>query len=151
MQKITDFILDFAKAFDSLRIIPRILLFMYGLLVYNMYNWYKSIPLVEETSCDNSILQTLIDAGMDPAQATEMACTVVSVVGGPTTAQTSFVTIIVGLATAVIGLYLNSGPKWNFTKSKNDFYEPEGRDLDRNRSRRDSDRRWFGNEESGGE
>jgi len=149
MQKITDFVLDFAKAFDSLRIIPRILLFMYGLLVYNMYEWYKSIGLVEETSCDNNILQTLIDAGMDPAQATEMACTVVAVVGGPTTAQTSFVTIIIGLATAVIGLYLNSGPKWNFTKSKSDYYEPP---LEEKDSRRREDRRWFGNDEtSGGE
>ena len=125
MKKITDFILDFAKAFDSLRIIPRILLFMYGLLVYNMYVWYKSIELVEETECDNNILQTLIAAGMDPEKATAMACTVVAVVGGPTPAQTSFVTIIVGLATAVIGLYLNSGPKWDFTKSKSDFYVPD--------------------------
>jgi len=122
MTKITDFILDFAKAFDSLRVIPRIVLFMYGVLVYNMYAWYKSIPMVEESACDNNILQTLIEAGMDPVLATEMSCTVVAIIGGPTGFQTSFVSIIVGLATVVIGLYLNSGPKWSFTKSRNDFY-----------------------------
>lgn len=141
MNKITDFILDFAKAFDSLRVIPRIVLFIYGILVYNLYTWYKSIPTVEELSCDSSILQTLIDSGVDPVVAVELSCTVIGLVGGPTTAQTSFVTIIAGLSTAVIGLYLNSGPKWNFTKSQNDFYYSDGPPGNYQRRPR---RQWFG-------
>lgn len=150
MTKITDFILDFARAFDSLRVIPRILLFTYGILVYNLYEWYKSIPMVAETECDNNILQTLIAAGMDPGQATQMSCTVVAMVGGPTPAQTSFVTIIVGLATAVIGLYLNSGPRWDFSRGKNDFYHEERSVTS---TERQPAKRWIGgdNEKPNGE
>jgi len=118
---------------------------MYGVLVYNMYQWYKSISLFEETRCDNNILKTLIDAEIDPVQATEMACTVIAVVGGPTVSQTSFVTIIVGLSTAVIGLYLNSGPKWSFTKSKSDYYQPES---DQRSVRPENEQNWFGGGET---
>lgn len=122
MKKLTEFVIDFARAFDALRVIPRFLLFAYGYLVYDMYTWYKSIPLVEKMSCDKDMIKILLDSGVSPEMAASLSCTVIDMVGGPSTAQASFVTIIIGLSTAIIGLYLNSGPKWDFSRGSSDFY-----------------------------
>lgn len=67
----------------------------------------------KQKTCDNPILDTLIGGGVDPDRAMELACTVSDVVGGPTTEQTIFVTGIIGLATAIFGLYVRTGRKWD--------------------------------------
>src|SRR5690554_4917628 len=104
--------IQFAEVLDAWRIVPRVLVALYGLLVYKIYQWYKSIGTSEKMECDNTILNTLIENGLDPTRAMEMACTVVDVVGGPTAEQTVLVTSVMGLATAIFGFYVNTGRRW---------------------------------------
>lgn len=101
--------LDIADILDAWRVIPRTMAAAYGFMVYKLFIWYTSIPTHEERECDNSILNTLINSGIDVQQAMEMACTIVGTVGGPTSQQTSFVTVIIGLSTGIFGFYVNSG------------------------------------------
>lgn len=101
-----------AETIDAWRIIPRMLLFLYGLLVVNLYEWYKSIPTHLQTLCDPATLQIFISNGMNINQAKDYACHVVNVVGGPTTTQSVMVTTIIGLSTAIFGLYTATGKQW---------------------------------------
>lgn len=105
--------LALAEVADAWRIVPRVLVALYGMLVYSLYTWYKSIETVELKECSESMLRTLIEYGADLEQAHEMACITVGVVGGPTTEQNIFVTGIIGLATAIFAFYVNSGRKWD--------------------------------------
>lgn len=109
-------LLDLAEIIDAFRVIPRAFLAVYGVLVYNLYTWFIGIATSVKTSCDAALIETLLKNGVDLAQAQEVACTVVDIVGGPTTAQAAFVTTIVGLSAAVFGLYANSGRGWGSKK-----------------------------------
>jgi hypothetical protein len=109
MEKFKQHMLSLSEILDSWRVIPRIMAGAYGFMVYKLFIWYTSMPTYEEKECDNSILQTLLDKGIDVQSAMEMACTVVGTVGGPTSQQTSFVTIIISLSTGIFGFYVNSG------------------------------------------
>ena len=113
MKELKDRLLLFAEIVDAWRTIPRILVACYALMVFILINWYRGMSTVEQTECDNDILQTLIDSGVDPVEATELACTVIGVTGGPTPEQTAFATAIIGLSTAIFAFYVNSGRKWD--------------------------------------
>ena len=113
-----------AEAFDAWRVIPRLMLLAYGYLVFNLYIWYKNIPTYVQEKCDSNIVATLIAKGMSYPEVKQFACTVADVVGGPTTAQSTFVTTIIGLSTGIFGLYTTTGRKW-------DVWEPSYDDRDR--------------------
>lgn len=106
------FSLSLAESLDAWRIIPRILLIAYSVLIVNMYVWYRSIPTYVQEKCDAAVIQILIQnhASIDDAQ--KAACSVQNVVGGPTTSQTALVTTIIGLSSLIFGFYTNSGRKW---------------------------------------
>jgi hypothetical protein len=104
-------ILASAEVIDSLRIVPRIFLLVYGALVYNLYVWFTSITTVVQETCDAAMLKVLLDHGETLEAAQAIVCRVSDITGGPTTEQTAFVTAIVGLSAAVFGFYTNSGKK----------------------------------------
>jgi hypothetical protein len=102
-----------AESVDTWRIIPRMMLLAYGALVINLYTWYKSIPTFMQQKCDAAVLKIFMDGGLGVQQAKALACTVVDVVGGPTSNQSLFVTTIIGLSTGIFGLYTATGKKWD--------------------------------------
>lgn len=102
-----------AESFDAWRVVPRIILFMYGTLVYNLYTWFKNIPTYTKIQCDTSLINTLLNNNISLERAKALACSVVDVVGGPTTEQTAFVTTIVGLSAGIFGLYTSTGRRWD--------------------------------------
>ena len=112
LSKFRQYSLAIAESIDAWRVIPRGMLVAYGALVVNLYSWYKSIPTFMQQKCDAAVLQLFITSGMDIHQAQTLACTVIDVVGGPTPAQSTFVTTIIGLSTGIFGLYTATGKKW---------------------------------------
>lgn len=106
--------LVFAEAFDAWRVVPRAILVAYGWMVWMVSTWYMSIPSANETQCQADVLTAMMDRGVPVEQVRSMACTIVETIGGPTSEQTMFVSIVTGLSSVVIGLYLNSGKtsKW---------------------------------------
>lgn len=102
-----------AESFDAWRVIPRMMLIAYGYLVFNLYIWYKNIPTYVQEKCDANIITQLLAEGMSKTEIKQFACTVADVVGGPTTAQSTFVTTIIGLSTGIFGLYTTTGRKWD--------------------------------------
>jgi hypothetical protein len=85
----------------------------YGYLVYSLYLWYKNIPTYVQEKCDPAVFNALLAKGVALAQIKQLACTVGDVVGGPTTAQTTFVTTIISLSAGIFGLYTTTGRKWD--------------------------------------
>ncbi len=96
--------LALAERIDSFRIIPRVLVAAYALLVYLVVSWYMALePYLLEGYNSTVIRDCIIQA--------------------PTTQHTALVTAVVGAAAVVIGLYTTTGRKWNgFTpwNQKND-------------------------------
>jgi uncharacterized membrane protein len=105
-----------AETVDAWRLIPRVMIIAYGALVVNLYSWYKSIPTFIQQKCDAAVLKIFMDGGMVLHQAQALACTVNDVVGGPTPAQSAFVTTIIGLSTGIFGLYTATGKRWDGTE-----------------------------------
>lgn len=111
-----------AESVDAWRIIPRVVLVLYSTLVFNLYLWYRSIPTYIQEQCDSSVLKVLIDSGgLTIDEARSIACSVVDIVGGPTMAQSAFVTTIIGLSTGIFGLYVATGRKWDRGFNENPF------------------------------
>lgn len=113
MRKFFIHLLQFAEVFDAWRIAPRLMVTVYSLLVYKLYSWYKTLSPVERIECDDVLVRSLVELGMNVNNALETSCTVVGFVGGPTTEQTAFVTAIIGLATAIFAFYVNTGRAWS--------------------------------------
>jgi hypothetical protein len=105
--------LSWAEHVDAWRVVPRLMLLAYGALVANLYLWFKSIPTFIQERCDVATLQMLLERKIDLEQAKNIACTVADVVGGPTSAQSAFVTTIVGLSAGIFGMYTATGRKWD--------------------------------------
>jgi len=112
MLKFRKYSLSLAESFDAWRVIPRIILVIYSFLVFHLYLWFKSIPTFIQEKCDPTILRMVLDKGISMEEAKIMACTIVDMVGGPTTSQTTFVTTIIGLSAGIFGLYTATGRKW---------------------------------------
>lgn len=118
-------ILILSESLDALRVVPRAMIASYGWIVVQLYIWFRSIPTYVQEKCDPAVLQLAINKGMSLIDSKSLACTVVDVVGGPTPSQTAFVTTIIGLSTAIFGLYANSGRRWegwNPNKATNPRY-----------------------------
>ncbi len=113
MMKFRKYSLALAESFDAWRIVPRAILVVYSALVLNLYLWFKSIPTFVQERCDASMLKILIDANVSLDQAKALACSIVDVVGGPTAAQSAFVTTITGLSAGIFGLYTATGRRWD--------------------------------------
>lgn len=105
-------LLILAESLDALRVVPRTMIVAYGWIVVQLYIWFRSIPTYVQEKCDPAVLLLAINKNMALIDAKALACTVVDVVGGPTPSQTAFVTTIIGLSTAIFGLYANSGRRW---------------------------------------
>lgn len=105
--------LQLAEAVDAWRVVPRLILVCYGWLVHELYLWYVKIPTYVQERCDAAVIQLFIDGGMALEKAQQLACTVIDVVGGPTAAQSAFVTTIIGLSTGIFGLYTSTGRRWD--------------------------------------
>jgi hypothetical protein len=114
--------LAIAESFDAWRIIPRTILILYSTLVFNLYMWYRSIPTYIQEQCEAGVLKILLDSGLTLEEAKTVACSVIDIVGGPTMAQSTFVTTIIGLSTGIFGLYVATGRRWdrNFSMQDND-------------------------------
>jgi hypothetical protein len=111
--KLRQYVLLFAETFDALRVIPRIMVMAYGYLVISLYIWYRSIPTYVQEKCDSAIVTDLMNRGKSLTEIKQLACSVADVVGGPTAAQSTFVTTIIGLSTGIFGLYATTGRKWD--------------------------------------
>lgn len=124
MEKVKGWLLALAESFDAWRIIPRLMLFCYGYLVWSLFVWYKSIPQYVQTKCDGAILQILLEQGQTMAMARELACNIIGSTGGPTAEQTMFVTTIIGLSTGIFALYTTTGRQWQRQKEDKRGYDP---------------------------
>ena len=113
IMKFRKYSITLAESFDVWRIVPRTVLIAYSYLVLNLYLWFKSIPTFTQIKCDPVILRMLLDNHTDLVSAKSLACSVADVVGGPTTAQSAFVTTIVGLSTGIFALYTTTRRNWN--------------------------------------
>jgi len=118
MPNLREKVLTWAEIADAWRIIPRLLVALYGILVYSLYSWYKSLETIELKDCDQALLRTLAEMGTEVQQAYDMACITVGLTGGPTTEQNIFVTAIIGLATGVFAFYVNSGRRWDIKPAR---------------------------------
>lgn len=105
--------LALAESFDAWRVIPRAILVVYSALVLNLYLWFKSIPTFVQERCDAAMLKMLLEQNINLEEAKLLACSIVDVVGGPTAAQSAFVTTITGLSAGIFGLYTATGRKWD--------------------------------------
>lgn len=141
MSKSRQNMLLFAEALDAWRVIPRLMVLAYGYLVFNLYIWYKSIPTYAQEKCDPAVLAVLMGKGMAALEAKAYACTVVGVVGGPTVAQTTFVTTIVSLSAGIFGLYTTTGRKWEHwdARDRRDDYPDDDYNGGHRRGRDDRD------------
>jgi hypothetical protein len=56
--------IDFAEVFDTLRIVPRAILFLYGgwmvRLTYQVMRWYEQLPAVERTGQVTTVISVVI-------------------------------------------------------------------------------------------
>jgi len=111
-------LMSIAELIDVFRIVPRFILTVYGILIYKLYTWYASIETTVQTTCDATLTKILLDHGQTIAEAQLLACHVVDHVGGPTTAQTAFVTTVIGLSTPLFAFYTNTGKKWGKGEDK---------------------------------
>lgn len=112
VQKFRKYSLSLAESFDSWRIVPRMILIAYSALVLHLYLWFKSIPTFVQERCDAATLKLLLDQHVSLDDAKMIACSIVDVVGGPTAAQSAFVTTITGLSAGIFGLYTATGRRW---------------------------------------
>lgn len=111
--KFRKYSLSLAESFDAWRVIPRTIMIAYSALVLNLYLWFKSIPTFVQERCDSATLKLLLESNVELEQAKLIACSIVDVVGGPTPAQSAFVTTIIGLSAGIFGLYTATGRKWD--------------------------------------
>ena len=123
MSRFRKYSLSLAESFDAWRVIPRIVMLMYSVLVTHLYLWYKSIPTFVQEKCDPTILRMMMDQHISLEESKLIACTIVDVVGGPTASQTTFVTTIIGLSTGIFGLYTATGRKWE--RGSPDDFNPD--------------------------
>lgn len=107
-----------AEIFDAYRVVPRIILALYGTLLYKLYTWFSAIETVVKTTCDTVLIKFLVEHGENIIEAQQLACSVADVVGGPTTAQAAFVATVVGVAAPIFAFYTNTGRGWNKKKEE---------------------------------
>lgn len=97
-----------AIALDALRIIPRLVLFLYLLANSLMLNWYLEFPIVPIITCDDRVIATVLENKGSIEQAERIGCRQTDVIGRPT-GYTALVSTLVGSSAVVFGFYCNSG------------------------------------------
>ena len=88
------FYLSIAEATDAWRVVPRLLVTGYGVLLYNVVTWYSELKPYMLEGCTSDVVQDCL-------------------VAAPTTQHAALVTAVVGVAAAFFGLYTSSGQKWD--------------------------------------
>ena len=84
-----------AEWIDAWRMVPRILTAGFGVLLFQVAHWYMSLKTTMVEGCNVELLKA---ACIDAA---------------PNTQHAVILTVLVGAATAIFGLYTNSGKNWN--------------------------------------
>lgn len=102
--------LSIAEALDAWRIVPRVLVGLYCLMLYKVVMWYMALEPKMLKGCvsETSVMDCIVQA--------------------PTTQHAALVTAVVGISAAVFGMYSSTGRKWNgftFWKKKEDKIEEE--------------------------
>jgi len=88
------FYLSVAEATDAWRIVPRLLVTGYGVLLYKVVWWYAGLePYILEGCVSEVVKDCIVEA--------------------PSTQHAALVTAVVGVAAAFFGLYTSSGQKWD--------------------------------------
>lgn len=105
--------LTLAESVDAWRFFPRLIIAMYATLIVWVCTWYFAIPTYQVTHCDPASMKIITDAGIPIKDAIKYTCNVVEVTGGPSMAQTTFVSTIVGMAGLIFGMYTSTGRKWD--------------------------------------
>ena len=111
-QSTKDRIISFAEIVDVIRLVPRLMLGLYTVLVYWVVDWYITFETQIVTKCDSATLNVLLRDKVPLNEASEIACSISEIIGHPT-GYTMLVTTIVGAAAIVFGLYTNSGRDWS--------------------------------------
>lgn len=124
--KYKDNLIHVAEIIDAWRIVPRLLVLAYMYLVMKLYIWFTAIKTFPEKVCDVNMLKYLNDKGFDLTNAMDIACRITDIVGGPTTAQSMFVTTVTGLSVGIFGLYASTGRRWgSSSKDKSSLVQPQ--------------------------
>lgn len=105
--------LTLAESVDAWRLFPRLIIGAYALLIMWVCTWYFHIPTYKVTHCDSASMKIMVDSGVPINDAIKFSCNVNEVAGGPSMAQTTFVSTIVGMAGLIFGMYTSTGRKWD--------------------------------------
>ena len=87
--------LAIAEWIDAWRMVPRLLTAGFGVLLWKASSWYMSLETTMVESC--------------PVELLGVAC----IEAAPSTQHAVILTVLMGAATAIFGLYTSSGRKWN--------------------------------------
>lgn len=93
--------LAWAEFVDAWRIVPRAVLVAYSYLVYEMVNWYIHL----EPHLPKEVLDRANE--FTPEQLSSL------MIDAPTTQHAALISVIVGAAAAVFGLYSGSSKDWS--------------------------------------
>lgn len=87
--------MSFAEWVDAWRLIPRTVVVCYGIMMWQIIDWYMNLKPYVIEGCNVDALKELC------------------IVNAPTTEHMALVTAVLAVAAAVFGLYTNSGKTWN--------------------------------------
>lgn len=88
------------------RVVPRIMLFLYAILLCITLVWYLDFPVEYQVRTDAQLVQVLIDAGKSPDTAVLMASTKVEAIGRPH-GYTALLSAMFAAAPFMFGFYVN--------------------------------------------
>jgi hypothetical protein len=94
IDKIRQIYLLIAEFLDSWRVAPRLIVFGYAVIIYQVVSWYMGLQPYMLEGCDVNLLKD--------------KC----IVEAPTTMHTALLTAMVGFATGIFGFYTTTGRKW---------------------------------------
>lgn len=106
--------LSVAEAVDAFRLVPRLLTVGYGIGFGYVVYWYMSLKVYVKTTCNEKVIELLLQKTPDIDKIASIACSTDSVVGGPID-PLGFVIAMAGLAGIIFGFYVNSGRNWRAT------------------------------------
>ena len=104
--------LAIAETIDAWRIVPRVIITGYSILVWYMVDAFLAIETISKVDCDAAVLKVLLEGGQSLETATNIACRVVDTIGPPIS-YTTLLSVVIGAAAAVFGLYASTGKDWS--------------------------------------
>ncbi len=75
---------------------------------WGAFSFYTSLEAEKRVTCDDKVLQVILEKGYELKEAKQVACTTAEYVGHPT-GYTILLTTILGTGPAIFGFYVNSG------------------------------------------